>query len=148
MHPIEYSCEGEVLQIAADGTLLRTVITNLLSNAIKYSPNGSVIRVTAERRGEYAVLCVADSGIGIPEKDHERLFHAFHRGSNVGNLAGTGLGLSIAKEFLTLMDGEIEFASIVGDGTTFEIALPAQASNSIEGIRDVYDDATDLVGRR
>jgi PAS domain S-box-containing protein len=147
-HSIEYRCGSEPLQVAADGKLLRTVITNLLSNAIKYSPNGAAIRVTAVRRGGCVVLRVADSGIGIPEKDRERLFYAFHRGSNVGNLAGTGLGLSIAKEFLTLMDGDINFESTVGAGTTFEISLPAQAAISSESLRDVYDDATDFVGRR
>ena len=84
----------------------------------------------------------------MAEKDRERLFYAFHRGSNVGSLAGTGLGLSIAKEFINLMEGEISFESTVGSGTTFEISLPAQASMSSEGFRDVYDDATDIVGRR
>lgn len=123
-HEFHYACTGAPLAVYGDPKLLRTVLTNLLSNAVKYSPAGSSVCVAAGRRDDRITLAVADSGIGIPERDQQRLFEAFHRASNVGNLPGTGLGLSIAREFLQLMDGSIRFDSQAGAGTTFEIELP------------------------
>ena len=63
--PIEYRCSGAPLQVAADAKLLRTVITNLLSNAIKYSPNGSPIGVTVERRERARVLRVSPTAASV-----------------------------------------------------------------------------------
>jgi PAS domain S-box-containing protein len=129
-HTIRFTRADAPLTVEADAKLLRTVITNLITNAIKYSPDGTDICVAVVQRSAEAILRVTDGGIGIPEKDQERLFQAFHRASNVGSLAGTGLGLSIAKEFLELMGGAISFESQVGAGTTFEIALPVHAERS------------------
>jgi signal transduction histidine kinase len=67
---------------------------------------------------------IEDRGIGIPETDRARLFEAFHRADNVGQIHGTGLGLVIAKRCCDLHGGTITFESEEGRGTTFHVNLP------------------------
>ena len=69
----------------------------VLNNGVKYSPAGSTVHFSARREGLMAVFTVKDLGIGIPDADLPKLFEAFHRGSNVGEIPGTGLGLVIIK---------------------------------------------------
>jgi PAS domain S-box-containing protein len=107
-----------------DEKLLRQILTNLLLNAIKYSPKGSEIKLDILCQGRQAIFRIQDSGIGIPKKDKELLFKAFHRGTNVGAVAGNGLGLSIVKQCVDLQNGEISVESEVGVGTTFTVTLP------------------------
>jgi len=106
-----------------DEALLRHIFTNLLSNAVKYSPEGSLVDFTVERADNDAVFTVCDRGIGIPEVD-ARLFTAFHRCANVGEVPGTGLGLLIVKRCIELHSGSISFESREGAGTTFTVRLP------------------------
>ena len=67
---------------------------------------------------------VQDNGIGIPEADRARLFEAFHRAHNVGDIPGTGLGMAIVKRAVDALDGTITFESRFGVGTTFTVRLP------------------------
>jgi signal transduction histidine kinase len=69
------------------------------------------------------MICVSDSGIGIPEEDQPRLFEPFHRAHNVNNIPGTGLGLPITKQAVELHGGDITVETGSG-GTTFIIHLP------------------------
>lgn len=71
------------------------------------------------------IFRVRDAGIGIPKVDQEKLFEAFHRCSNVGDIKGTGLGLAIVKKAVDLHGGAIVFESEEGAGTTFTVILPA-----------------------
>jgi signal transduction histidine kinase len=73
--------------------------------------------------GDEATFEVADSGIGIPQEDQERLFETFHRARNVGNISGTGLGLAIVRKSLDLHGGTIRFESAPGRGTRFHVAI-------------------------
>ena len=107
----------------SDEALLRHIFTNLLSNAVKYSPLGSQVHFTASRDGAEALLAVRDHGIGIPVADQNRLFQAFHRASNVGEIPGTGLGLVIVKRCVDLHGGTITVESEPRCGTTFTIRL-------------------------
>jgi signal transduction histidine kinase len=106
-----------------DEALLRHIFTNLLSNAVKYSPAGSQVHFSAKRDGTEAVFEMRDHGIGIPVEDQKRLFEAFHRGQNVGEIPGTGLGLVIVKRCVEMHGGAIELESEVGRGTTFLVRL-------------------------
>jgi len=108
----------------ADERLLRNILTNLLTNAVKYSEAGSPIDLDLSRAGPHAILSIRDHGIGIPESDREWLFHAFHRGHNVGNRTGTGLGLVIVQRCLEIHEGQIQVESAVGQGTTVTVHLP------------------------
>mgnify|MGYP000265035721 CR=1 FL=1 len=74
-------------------------------------------------------IIVKDEGLGIPEANHDVLFEAFERGTNVGQIKGTGLGLSIVKQAVDIHGGEINFISEVDLGTTFTITLPNTKSD-------------------
>ncbi|NDJ87536.1 MAG: PAS domain S-box protein [Chloroflexi bacterium] len=127
-YPILYRRGEDEVTIQADEKLLRQIITNLLSNAIKYSPEGGQIVLDAGVAGDNAVLSVRDQGLGIPDKDQQRLFIAFHRAVNVGSIPGTGLGLLIAKHAVEAHSGSIEFESELNVGTTFVVKLPIRQS--------------------
>ena len=111
-----------------DEGMIRHIVTNLLSNAVKYSPAGESVDIVVSRDGDMAVLRIADHGCGIPAADQERLFNAFSRGSNVGQIPGTGLGLLIVRRCVDLHGGSIDFVSSEDKGTTFTVRLPLFAS--------------------
>jgi PAS domain S-box-containing protein len=107
-----------------DPQILRNICLNLLSNASKYSPaDGEVVFRIAYEDGVLH-LTVQDFGIGIPEADQQHLFSRFFRAGNVENIKGTGLGLHIVGRYLELMNGEIDYESKEGKGTTFYISIP------------------------
>lgn len=128
---ISLETAGAPRPIWADEKLLRQALGNLLSNAIKYSPQGGPIRLSIDYAEHQITFTISDQGIGIAAEDSDRLFEAFHRGRNVGNVAGTGLGLAIAKEAVELHAGHIEVASTVGGGATFSIVLPQPAAPEV-----------------
>jgi signal transduction histidine kinase len=122
--PIQFDIPADLSEAQGDESLLRHIFTNLLNNAVKYSPAGHAVEFEIQCRGPLAVLTVRDRGIGIPEADARLLFHAFHRGRNVGDTPGTGLGMTIVKRCVELHGGKIAFESKEGDGTTFVVGLP------------------------
>jgi PAS domain S-box-containing protein len=121
--PIELQLDGVDGAATGDEALLRHIFTNLLSNAVKYSPAGRKVRFSVRRNGYDALFEICDQGIGIPAEDQPRLFEAFHRGRNVGNIPGTGLGLVIVKRCADLHDASLELVSAPGSGTTFVVRL-------------------------
>jgi signal transduction histidine kinase len=110
--------------IQGDIKLLRYVIRNLLANAIKYSPKQSPVSVNVHCEAEWMVIAISDKGIGIPEKDLEKLFTPFFRASNTTTISGTGVGLSIVKEFIDAHGGTIEVQTQQNEGSTFTVRLP------------------------
>jgi signal transduction histidine kinase len=108
---------------------LATIFTNLVGNAIKYTPEGGRVEVRIANLPEVAVCTVADSGIGIPEKDLCKLWEEFFRASNVrsSGITGTGLGLSIVKQYVDRYKGKIEVQSKEGQGTIFTVTFPKNA---------------------
>jgi signal transduction histidine kinase len=82
------------------------------------------VTVNVDRRGDRAVLEVADTGIGIPADEVGRLFERFYRASTAATIRGTGLGLSIARSIAEAHDGTIGVRSTEGIGTTFTLELP------------------------
>ena len=90
---------------------------NLLSNAVKYSEPEACVRFAVEADATEALFIIADEGIGIPEEDQQRLFTAFHRGSNVEGRSGTGLGLLLVKRCVELHRGKVQIDSRLGSGT-------------------------------
>jgi signal transduction histidine kinase len=123
-HNISFLCKSSSIKASLDEKLLRQFLTNLLSNAIKYSPNGGDVQLELECRQDVAIFRIRDQGIGIPLKDQEQLFEAFHRSSNVGTISGTGLGLAIVKKCVDIHNGQIAVESEIGAGTTFIITMP------------------------
>jgi signal transduction histidine kinase len=120
---IRFHHEGNNI-VKFDPNLMKNVLINLLSNAIKYSPDGQDVFLESEFFNNLLRIKVRDKGIGIPETDKNKMFECFFRASNAYHIQGTGLGLTIVKRYLDLMGGTIDYESVVGKGTTFEITLP------------------------
>ena len=112
--------------ITGDRSRLEQVMMNIIGNAIKYTPDGGHIRITAGSDAETVWMEVSDDGIGIPEKDRERIFDRFYRVDKARSResGGTGLGLSIAREIVQRHNGTIGLAPHEGPGTTIRLTLP------------------------
>ena len=122
--PVEWKVLNSLDGAEADEALLRHIFSNLIANAVKYSPAGSPVLFTAQREGRNVVFQIIDQGIGIPAEDQSRLFEAFYRCGNVGEIPGTGLGLLIVKRCVELHGGSLQVESKVGKGTTFTVSIP------------------------
>lgn len=117
--------EDDPLEVTADGNRLGQVVTNLLGNAAVFTPAGGRVVLSCAREGEFAVCRVADTGIGISEKDMPHIFESFFHleKSRTRNLGGTGLGLAICKAIVAEHDGTMHVESRMGEGTTFSFRL-------------------------
>ncbi len=119
-----------------DAYRLRQVISNLMSNALKFTDQGTITlggRVDWQSQDEASViLCVSDTGIGIPSEKIDRLFEKFVQvdGSTTRQYGGTGLGLAICRELVSMMGGKIWIESVEGEGSTFYVQLPLTRSLS------------------
>ncbi|MGA8223447.1 MAG: ATP-binding protein [Candidatus Acidiferrales bacterium] len=112
--------------VRGDAGLLRDVLQNLLDNAIQYTQEGGRIEVTATAKAREAVITVADTGIGIPVTEQERIFERFYRvdAARSREAGGTGLGLSIAKHIVEAHGGRLWVESAVGSGSRFSFSVP------------------------
>jgi two-component system, OmpR family, sensor histidine kinase SenX3 len=115
------------LTVLGDEDLLVTALRNLLENAVAYSPDKTRVDVSTRLAGREAVeISVADQGIGIPERDLERIFERFYRVDPARSRAtgGTGLGLAIVKHVTAAHGGKVTVVSTEGAGSTFTLRLP------------------------
>ena len=129
--------EKESLNVRGSFFHLSKIIMNLVSNAAEAMPEGGRILITTERRhigypigmhnevseGEYAVLRVTDTGIGIPQDDLEKIFEPFYTKKTMGR-SGTGLGMAVVWGSVKEHNGHIAVESIEGKGTTFTVHIP------------------------
>ncbi|MCA4133933.1 cell wall metabolism sensor histidine kinase WalK [Arthrobacter sp. M4] len=117
----------ERLEAHVDPSRIGQVLDNLISNAIKYSPYGGDVTVTLRAEDGKVVCQVADSGIGMDEKDQAEAFTKFFRAGRVRNskIPGVGLGLPITKAIIEAHGGNISLDSKPGHGTTFTFTVPA-----------------------
>jgi two-component system sensor histidine kinase SenX3 len=118
------------LSVLGDEDQLATALRNLVANAINYSPDHTRITIGVSIVDDVVELSVADQGIGIPERDLERIFERFYRVDPARSRAtgGTGLGLSIVKHVAVNHGGEMRVWSSEGAGSTFTLRLPAHHS--------------------
>ena len=116
----------ERVVVLGDEDLLVTALRNLLENAIAYSPDKTRVMVSASRDARMAQISVADQGIGIPERDRERIFERFYRVDPARSRAtgGTGLGLAIVKHVMAAHRGKVTVWSQEGVGSTFTLQMP------------------------
>jgi PAS domain S-box-containing protein len=120
-----YTQEGLPI-INADAALIDRLLTNLIDNAIKYTNPGGTVTIKLENREQDVLVEVADTGMGIDEKDLPCVFDAFCRINRNGE--GSGLGLSIAKAIVSAHGGMISVDSTPGKGSTFRFTLPKKIS--------------------
>lgn len=116
------------LNVLGDHDSLVELVSVLLDNSIKYSPAGSDVRISAQKKGKYVVLKVIDKGRGINQADLPRIFDRFYQADSSRHKdqsGGYGLGLAIAKKIIEAHRGHIEVSSQPGNGTTFAVFLPA-----------------------
>jgi two-component system phosphate regulon sensor histidine kinase PhoR len=126
---VEYRIADEAMTVTGDPAKLHDALRNLLENATNYSPEGSAIVMSAERRDDRIVLTVKDEGPGIPEADLPRVFERFYRvdkarSRSARDPAGTGLGLSIVKHLVELHRGRVTAANAPTGGAVFTVELP------------------------
>ncbi len=123
------------LGVLGDEDLLLTAIRNLLENAVAYSPERTRVLVTTRRAGEWVDISVEDQGIGIPERELQRIFERFYRVDPARSRAtgGTGLGLAIVKHVTAAHGGTVTVRSVEGAGSTFTLSLPLRNSHAGSG---------------
>jgi len=113
--------------IVTDTQKFKHILSNILSNAIKFSkPEGGTVTISTKIEGDNAKFSVSDTGIGIMEKDMEKLFKTFEQldSGSTRKYGGTGLGLAVSKKLVELMGGRINAESRYGEGSTFTFSLP------------------------
>jgi two-component system sensor histidine kinase SenX3 len=118
--------------VNGDRKQVTMAVHNLIENAINYSPDSTRVAITLKVADVLAEVAVSDQGIGIPEKDLERIFERFYRVDPARSrlTGGTGLGLSIVKHIANNHGGDVLLWSIEGAGSTFTIRLPL-ATNAL-----------------
>jgi signal transduction histidine kinase/CheY-like chemotaxis protein len=121
---------GDLGSMSTDVTKLRQILFNLLGNASKFTENGTIyLRARRESAGsrDWLVFSVQDTGIGITPEQQEKLFEPFAQAeaSTHGKYGGTGLGLALSRRFAELLGGDVQLQSVLGEGTTFTVRVPA-----------------------
>jgi len=114
------------LIVYADRLRLKQILLNLLSNAVKFTPENGTVSVECTENSGFAQFCVSDTGLGIPEQEHQSIFKKFHQvGSTTkGVREGTGLGLAITKHLVEQHGGRISVESTLGEGSRFYFTVP------------------------
>ena len=128
---VECFVTANVPKVCADKDGIERVVLNILSNSIKYTDEGGTIKIYVGFVYNDAYIKIIDNGIGIPEKDLQRIFERFYRvdKARTRKMGGTGLGLSIAKEILDKNNCRIDIKSEVGKGTEVVITIPTVLKN-------------------
>ena len=116
------SNEPETL-INADRNEIRRVIMNLIGNAIKHSQNADKIIIDIIEQGKNLIFNVIDNGVGLSDKDCERLFNRFSQGTNTKRSASTGLGLYLSRQIIEAHKGKIYVESKPNEGAKFGFEL-------------------------
>lgn len=131
-HQVElFYMNNDASLINGDRDQVTMAIHNLIENAINYSPDGTRVAIAVKEQDGICEISVSDQGIGIPEKDLERIFERFYRVDPARSriTGGTGLGLSIVKHVVSNHGGEVLVWSVEGAGSTFTIRLPLFDAN-------------------
>jgi signal transduction histidine kinase len=120
--------------VLADRDKLEKIVLNLMFNALKFTPSGGRVELRAERQNDKWVLTVADTGMGISEKNLPHVFDRFWQadGSSKRKYQGVGIGLALVKELVEVQGGQVSVQSQEGKGTTFSVTLPYQPGHAVQ----------------
>jgi signal transduction histidine kinase/ligand-binding sensor domain-containing protein/DNA-binding response OmpR family regulator len=110
--------------ISADKEKIEIILFNLLSNAFKYTPAGGTVALTVRQEASAIRIFVQDSGTGIAPDTGEKIFESFYRGDK-NHQSGFGIGLYVSRRLARAHQGELSYKSTAGNGTVFELMLPA-----------------------
>lgn len=120
---IVFTVESDDVSIVTDAFRLEQVIHNLVSNAMRYTEAEGFIKISVRSLNDRIQCHVEDNGIGIAPELQEKIFDRFFK-IDENNQEGTGIGLSLVKEYVKLLEGEVELESEPGKGSTFTVHLP------------------------
>ncbi len=142
---VDAPAAGETLYFNTDPEKLSCILSNLLANAIEFSNEGGKVQILVRREGPRLVLSVIDTGIGIEEKDRDRIFDRFTQldSGSTRKHKGQGLGLSIAKALTEMLDGKINLFSSPGRGCNFTLILNELGTG--DEIRDLSEDGNERI---
>jgi signal transduction histidine kinase len=131
---LKLRCPRDLGTIKTDRTKLHQILANLLSNACKFTHDGRVeltVRLAVAESRRWVEFSALDTGIGIAAETLERLFSPFTQAdsSTTRKYGGTGLGLAISRHYARMLGGDITVRSTVGEGSTFTLRLPAEATD-------------------
>ena len=121
---LSYQCDENLPKTFIDPIRLGRVLVNLIHNAIKFTPPGGHIDASAYRENENIIFFVKDTGVGIPQKDLERIFERFYKTDASRSNHGTGLGLSISKHIIETHGGKIWAESTPTQGSKILFNIP------------------------
>jgi two-component system OmpR family sensor kinase len=124
---VELTCSApEDMVIVADEELVNRLVLNLVENAVKFTPKGGRVSVAVQAEEGVCTIRVADTGVGIPPADQERIFERFFRGDRTQpqNAGGAGLGLPIARWIAEVHGGELRLEHSGAEGSVFVATLP------------------------
>ena len=127
----------ETVLLQCDEMKLTLALSNLIENAVKYNHPGGVVVVRIDAGVREALIDVADTGIGIPKEDFNRIFDRFYRVGQARDrgTGGTGLGLSIVRQVIVLHHGSIALESMLEQGTTFHVRIPLKYTENREAVQ-------------
>lgn len=154
---LELDVPAEV-SVMTDATLFMRMLGNLADNALKFTPSGGIVRLSATGNGALACVSVSDTGVGIPQDDHDRVFEEFYQvgGHERDRSRGLGLGLSIVRRLAELLSVDVGITSRVGEGTEVSLRLkevrsepgrhaPPQVQRPTQGLTVLVIDDESLV---
>ncbi len=120
--------------IRSDAHKIRQILLNLVSNGVKFSESGSV-KMNVEQLGQELVVRVTDTGVGIAQEHHQKIYEPFWRAETGPTrvTGGTGLGLSVSRRLARMLGGDLNVASAPGSGSTFTLNLPMIAPGDVGG---------------
>lgn len=124
---IAFLVSTSVEEVYSDKNRLKVVLSNIISNAIKYhnlNQENPRVEIVVNLSESTVNICIQDNGIGIQDEAREKIFDMFYRATD--RSGGSGLGLYIVKEIIERLDGRISVNSVFGEGTTFEVCIPAR----------------------
>ena len=133
-HRLAVDIEPALPFVKGDCVLIEQVLVNLIDNAIKYSEKQTEIIIRVKKIPQAVEIAILDQGVGIPEKDLEKIFSKFYRVKQPKKISGTGLGLSICKGIVEAHKGKITAVNRSSGGTLFSFTLPVKTSADDEKI--------------
>jgi signal transduction histidine kinase len=126
---IQVSAPEKPILVLGDKSGLQQIFINLINNAAKFSPEGTSVDINITLASEYALVAIADHGMGVPPEDVPHLCERFFRGKNVtiAEIPGSGIGLYIVKSIVEELGGSLKIESVLKQGTTITVVLNRQS---------------------